>query len=102
MFPPALIVPEFDGLRDFAVRHGISFSMSADLIRAPEVKKLYEKEIQHLQRDLPTYERVRRFELLPAQLTVESGEITPTLKVKRKVVEKKHADLIEKMHQNVA
>lgn len=67
-------------------------------MRAPEVKKLYEKEIPHLQRSLPTYEGVRRFELLPAQLTVESGEITPMLKVKRKVVEKKCADLIEKMY----
>ncbi len=102
MFLAALIVPEFEGLREYAVKHGISFSLSSDLVRTPEVRKLFEKEIQHLQRDLPTYERVRRFELLPVQLTVEGGEITPTLKVKRKVVEKKYADLIEKMYQNVA
>jgi len=102
MFLAALVVPEFERLREYAVRHGISFSMSSELIQSPEVRKLYEKEIQHLQKDLPTYEKVRRFELLPMQLTVESGEITPTLKVKRKVVEKKYADLIEKMYQNVA
>jgi long-chain acyl-CoA synthetase len=102
MFLAALVVPEFERLREYAVRHGISFSMSADLIGTPEVRKLFEKEIQHLQKDLPPYEKVRRFELLPTQLTVESGEITPTLKVKRKVVEKKYADLIEKMYQNVA
>ena len=102
MFLAALIVPEFEGLREYAARHGISSSMSVDLVRSPEIRKLYEKEIQHLQKDLPTYERVRRFELLPAQLTVEGGEITPTLKVKRKVVEKKYADLIEKMYQHVA
>jgi long-chain acyl-CoA synthetase len=102
MFLAALIVPEFDVLREYAVRHGISYAMSSDLVIVPEIKKLYEKEIQHLQKDLPTYERVRRFELLSGPLTVEHGEITPTLKVKRKVVEKKYADLIEKMYQNVA
>ena len=102
MFLAALIVPEFEGLREYAVKHGISFSLSSDLVRTPEVRKLFEKEIQHLQRDLPTYERVRRFELLPVQLTVEGGEITPTLKVKRKVVEKKYADLIEKIVPDVA
>jgi long-chain acyl-CoA synthetase len=102
MFLTALIVPEFDRLREYAVRHGISYSISSDLVLSHEVRKLFEKEIQHLQKDLPTYERVRRFELLAEPLTMENGEITPTLKVKRKVVEKKYADLIEKMYQNVA
>ena len=102
MFLAALIVPEFDVLREYAVRHGISYSMSSDLVATHEVRKLFEKEIHRLQKDLPTYERVRRFELLAAPLTVENGEITPTLKVKRKVVEKKYSDLIEKMYQNVA
>jgi long-chain acyl-CoA synthetase len=102
MFLAALIVPEFERLREFAVRHGIAFSMTSDLVCAPDIKKLFEKEIRHLQKDLPAYERVRRFELLSEQLTVESGEITPTLKVKRKVVEKKYAELIERMYQNVA
>ncbi|MCX6142972.1 MAG: AMP-binding protein [Ignavibacteriales bacterium] len=54
MFLAALVVPESERLREYAVRHGISFSMGSDLIRAPEVRKLYEKEIQHLQKDLPT------------------------------------------------
>ena len=102
MFLAALIVQEFEVLREYAVRHGISYSLSSDLVIVPEIKKLYEKEIQHLQKDLPTYERVRRFELLSSPLTVENGEITPTLKVKRTVVEKKYADLIEKMYQKVA
>lgn len=56
MFLAALVVPEFEGLREFDVRHGISFSMSPDLACALEVRKLYEKEIQHLQRDLPMCE----------------------------------------------
>jgi long-chain acyl-CoA synthetase len=102
MFLTALIVPEFDILKNHALNAGIPFTMDADLTQKADIRKLYEKEIHRIQKDLPTYERVRRFELLPEQLTVENGEITPTLKVKRKVVEKKYAPLIEKMYENVA
>lgn len=102
MFLTALIVPEFDVLKEYAQSLGISFSRDSDLVHLDEIRKLYDKEIQKLQKDMPTYERVRRFELLPAQLTVEDGEITPTLKVKRKAVEKKYAELIEKMYENIS
>ena len=101
-FLTALIVPEFDILKSHARSEGIPFSRDGELTQQEEIKKLFEKEIQRIQKDLPTYERVRRFELLPEQLTVENGEITPTLKVRRKVVEKKFSDLIERMYQNVA
>ena len=102
MFLTALIVPEFDVLSSHAKGAGIHFSSAADLTQRDDIRRLYEKEIQKIQKDLPTYERVRRFELLPEQLTVENGEITPTLKVKRKVVESKYSALIEKMYENVA
>ena len=102
MFLTALIVPEFDILKSYAMSEGISFTLDADLTQKDNIRKLFEKEIQKIQKDLPPYERVRRFELLAAQLTVENGEITPTLKVRRKVVEKKYSGLIEKMYQNVA
>ena len=88
MLLTALIVPEFETLREHAQTLGVEFSRDADLIRIEKIRRMYEKEIQQLQQDLPTFERVRRFELLPEQLTVENGEITPTLKVKRKVVER--------------
>lgn len=102
MFLTALIVPEFEILKEYAKDNGISVSNDSDLIRTDLVRSLYEKEIQALQKDLPAYERVRRFELLSQQLTVESGEITPTLKVKRKVVEKKYGSLIDKMYRDIA
>ncbi len=102
MFLTALIVPEFEILKEHARRLGITFLREADLIHLGEIRKLYEKEIQNLQKDLPTYERVRRFELLPAPLTVENGEITPTLKVKQKVIEKKFSALIERMYADVS
>ncbi len=102
MFLTALIVPEYENLKEYAKSIGISFSKESDLVQAAEIRQLYEKEIQSIQKELPTFERVRRFELLPEALTVEKGEITPTMKVRRKVVEQKYADLIERMYQNVS
>ncbi|MCI0706318.1 MAG: long-chain fatty acid--CoA ligase [Ignavibacteriae bacterium] len=102
MFLTALIVPEFDILKDWARGQGIQGANEAELVAHMEVRKLFQKEIDGIQKDMPNYERVRRFELLPQQLTVEGGEITPTQKVKRKVVEQKFAHLIEKMYEKVA
>jgi len=102
MFLTALIVPEFEVLREWARAQGISFSSDAELVAHPDVRKKFQSEIDTIQKDLPNYERVRRFELLPQPLTVENGEITPTLKVKRKVVEQKYAHLIEKMYEKIA
>ncbi|MEX1274736.1 MAG: long-chain fatty acid--CoA ligase [Bacteroidota bacterium] len=101
MFLTALIVPEFENLKEYAKNFGISFSLDSDLAQMAEIRKLYDQEIQSLQKDLPSFERVRRFELLPQALTVENGEITPTMKVKRKVVEQKYSTVIEKMYEGV-
>lgn len=101
MFLTALIVPEFEVLKEYARQNGILFSSDKDLARSASIKEMYRKEIEGIQKDLPAFERVRRFELLETALTVESGEITPTLKVKRKVVEEKFADLIERMYSDV-
>jgi long-chain acyl-CoA synthetase len=98
MFLTALVVPEFEVLKEFAMKVGIQFTNEADLISKPEIRRLYQDEIDTLQKDLPNFERVRRFELLDHPLTVEENEITPTLKIRRNVVEKKYKDLIEKMY----
>jgi long-chain acyl-CoA synthetase len=100
MYCTALIVPDFGVLKDFARTGGIYYSSDTDLVEHPEIKKLYTDEIARLQKDLPGFERVRRFEILAEPLSMENGEITPSLKVKRKVVEQKYAHLIEKMYQN--
>ena len=102
MYCTALVVPEFEILKEFAQSEGIAFDTEHELVAHDKIRDLFQKEIDHLQKDLPNYERVRRFELLPLQLTVENGEVTPTLKVKRKVVEKKFSELIERMYQDVA
>ena len=101
MFLTALIVPEFEVLKEFAKQNGIAASDDFSLAKHEDVREMYRKEIDRIQKDLPTYEKVRRFELLSQALTVEGGEITPTMKVKRKVVEEKFGALIEKMYEDV-
>jgi long-chain acyl-CoA synthetase len=98
MFLSALIVPDFESLKLHANKNGIKYSNESDLSQHPDVYKLIESDIQFLQKDLAAYERVRKFVLLDAPLSIENGELTPTLKVKRKVVEEKFRDLIEQMY----
>ncbi|MES2767306.1 MAG: long-chain fatty acid--CoA ligase [Bacteroidota bacterium] len=94
----ALIVPDFDLLKSYAEAVGISFTTNEELIANPKIEELFKNEIDTHQRDLAKYERVRKFTLLPEAFTVENGGMTPTLKIKRKEVEKKFAEMIEKMY----
>jgi long-chain acyl-CoA synthetase len=98
MFLSALIVPDFDALKKHASAQGIPFDSESDLVKREEIIRFMEKDIQELQRDLANYERVRKFTLLDKPLTLENGEITPTQKVRRKVVEERYADVIERMY----
>jgi long-chain acyl-CoA synthetase len=96
-FLVALIVPNFDRLRDDAASKHVSFHPDA-IDSSPEIRALFQKEIDTYNRDKPHHEQIRAFALLPADLTVEDGSITPSLKVKRRVVEKRYQDLIEGMY----
>jgi long-chain acyl-CoA synthetase len=102
MYLTALIVPDFDVLKEYADAAKLPYSSPSDLIRLPEINQLIEQNINDIQKDLATYERVRRFTLLDRQLTVEEGELTPTQKVRRAVVEKRYAHLIEPMYEGVS
>jgi long-chain acyl-CoA synthetase len=101
-FLSALIVPEFDSLKEYASGQGLSFVNDQQLVEDASILRLFQSEIDKIQKELPAYERVRRFQLLDRPLTIEGGEITPTMKVKRKVVEDKFADLIWKMYSDLA
>jgi long-chain acyl-CoA synthetase len=96
-FPSALVVPQMDALRAFARQEGISTDGDG-LINHPKIISLIESEIDRHTKDLSQHEKIKATLLLPRELTVESGELTPTLKVKRRVVVEKHKKLIDQLY----
>lgn len=101
MFCTALIVPEFGAVRDFFRREQITVSSEKELVVHPAVQKLFGTEINKVQKDLANFERVRKFTLLSQPFTIESGELTPSMKIKRQVVEEKYREVIEKMYEGI-
>jgi long-chain acyl-CoA synthetase len=97
----ALIVPDFNLLRDWAKEGKIQVNLedTRELTQHPEVHRLIQDEIQRFSGDLADFEKVRRFSLLDHEFTVDNGELTPTLKVRRPVVIEKNKDLIEAMYR---
>jgi long-chain acyl-CoA synthetase len=96
-FLAALIVPNFDRLRQWAAAAKIDVKWDA-IDSQPQVRALFQAEIDAYNADRPHHEQIRAFALLPSDLTVEDGSITPTLKVKRRILESRYASLIETMY----
>jgi long-chain acyl-CoA synthetase len=96
-FPAALIVPQMEALRSYARRQGIVVEES-ELIKRREIIDLIEKEVESLTADLSQYEKIKAVLLLPRELTVEGGELTPTLKVKRRVVVEMNKGQIDRLY----
>ena len=97
-YAAALIVPEFAALERRLKDLGRPSGAREQLITRPDVIALYQEIVDALNRELSQFERIKRIALLPSEFTVESGELTPTLKVKRKVVEQKWRDKIEELY----
>jgi long-chain acyl-CoA synthetase len=98
-YAAVLIVPDFAALERRLKDLGRPPGPRQDLIHRPDVLALYQEIIDALNRELSQFERIKIMSLLPAEFTVESGELTPTLKVKRKVVEQKWHDQIEALYR---
>lgn len=94
----ALIVPNFDFLKDFLKKNNIPFTNWEETVQKKQVIDFYKDKIKELQHELSDHEKVKKFTLMPSEFEIKSGEITPTLKVKRAVVLKKYAEIIEKMY----
>jgi len=95
----ALIVPAFDPLEEYARKNGIPFNSSEELIQHPSIIQFYEKRIRENTKELARYETVKKFHLLPRPFTQQDGEMTPTMKLKRKVINEKHKDVIAGMYE---
>lgn len=94
----ALIVPAFEALESFARQENLPYNDRRELIRHQAVERLFKREIDRLSEGyLADFERVKRFRLLPEEFSQEKDEVTPTLKLKRKVIQQHYADLIAEM-----
>ncbi|HEV2749935.1 MAG TPA: long-chain fatty acid--CoA ligase [Gemmatimonadales bacterium] len=97
-FPIILIVPNFDNLERWAKERGLAYASHADLIRLADVKAKMEREVMGGLRDLAKFEMPKKVVLLERDFTIESGELTPSLKVKRRQVEKNYKDVIDRVY----
>jgi long-chain acyl-CoA synthetase len=101
-FVCALVVPDFTALEAFARVHGIEWTSREELVSKHAVLALYEREIERETEWLAPHEKIRQFCLLPREFTLESGEVSPTQKIRRHVVEKSCGALIDEMYRRHA
>lgn len=94
----ALITLDPDAIQKWAVEKGLGDKGLEDLAADPKVRELIQAEVDERNKELASYETIKRFEILPHDFSIESGELTPTLKVKRKVVAEKYKEQIEALY----
>ena len=97
-FLSALIVPNFERIEAWAAENRIEFKSREELIRNPKLRALFQQTLDIVNGDEPSERRIRTFALLPNDLSIEGGELTPTLKVKRNIVNEKYADRFEELY----
>ena len=98
-FVSALIVPAYPMLEEYAREYNIPFSGREDLCSNEKIIKMLTERIETLQQGLAGYEQVKRFTLITTPFSMESGELTNTLKTRRSVIMKNYADVIETMYK---
>jgi long-chain acyl-CoA synthetase len=97
-FVGALIVPSVPNLKEWMQHKGIKFTTIEDAVHNPKVLDLYRELIESFNKFFNHVEQVKKFELLPHEWTIDSGELTPTLKLKRKVIMEKYKDAFERIY----
>ena len=97
-FTGALIVPSFNALKEWCGEHGIEFTGNEKIIKNEKVVNLIKDTVERYNQNFNQVEQIKKFELLPYEWSVEGGELTPTLKLKRKVIMEKYKDAIERIY----
>jgi len=95
----ALIMPEYSNLQDYAKIYDIAYKNKEELISHEKVRELYQSEINRLLSDFSDFEQIKKFKIMNGEFTIENGELTPTLKIKRKYVEEKYAGIIDDLYK---
>lgn len=99
-FVSALIVPCFDTLEEYAKELNIKYHDRMELIKNNEVVEMFEKRLHELQHELAKFEKVKKFTLLPKAFSIDKGELTPTQKLRRKVISDRYQDEIDEMYED--
>jgi len=98
-FPGALIIPSFEGLQEWCRIHGLDYTSNEEMIKKPEVLDKFQKEIDKANESLAQFERIKKFVLLPNAWSVETGEMTPKLSIKRKIITTNNKKLLESLYR---
>ena len=98
-FPAALVVPVWEQLESYCKLKGIEVESHGELCRHPRIIDLLQRQIDALTPDLARYEKIKKVALLENEFSIEGGELTPTLKIKRRVIDEKYRDVIEKLYE---
>lgn len=97
-FVSALIVPNYLNLSEWATKNSVGAKAPEDLVKNAEVQKLFRDAIEDKNKNFGQWETIKKFELMPKEWSIDGGELTPTMKVKRKVVNEKYKEVIERMY----
>ncbi|WBL42772.1 long-chain fatty acid--CoA ligase [Algoriphagus halophytocola] len=98
-YPGALIVPSFDGLKDYCQHKGIPYTSDREMIARPDIVDKFKREVDELNKYFGKWEQIKRFKLLSDSWSIETGELTPTMKLKRKVIEEKYAKELAALYE---
>jgi long-chain acyl-CoA synthetase len=97
-YAAALIVPSYDSLKDFCKRKDIPYTSDQDMIRKPEILEKYQSEVDHYNKYFGKWEQIKRFRIMEKPWGIETGELTPTMKLKRKIIHQKYQAEIEQIY----
>ena len=97
-YAAAFIVPAFVFVKDWAEKKGMKFNSNEDIIQNKVVREKIKEEIEQINKSLGNFETIKKFELLPTEWTVDAGELTPKLSLKRRVISDRNKELFDKIY----